>query len=322
MPPDHPQTCADAALLQLGQKLRADGYRFICVTPATHGHVNARPQARQAHDLRGVFGWSRPFAPSLLSQDVLHLLEAAGELQRQGELLRSKVRWSSLGELLLVHSAWPTDSGDAVFFGPDSYRFAQVILDHLQRSPGRVQRAVDIGCGSGIGALIIARAAAHAQVSAIDINPRALRYTAINAALAGVANLSIQPSNLLDGLSGSFDLIVANPPYMLDADERVYRHGGGSLGAELSLCIVEQACERLAPGGTLLLYTGVAIVEGRDALLEAICLSLAGHGLSWSYKEIDPDVFGEQLLEPGYEHVERIAAVALTVTATRSDREP
>lgn len=235
-------------------------------------------------------------------------------LEAQGALWRSTVRWSSLDDLLLVHAAWPTDSRDAVFFGPDSYRFAQLIHDHLSSTPERVQHAVDIGCGSGAGALLIARAAQHAQVCAVDIDPMALRYTAINAALAGVANVSVERSDLLNDIAGTFDLIVANPPYMLDAGQRAYRHGGGALGAELSLRIVEQARERLSPGGTLLLYTGVAIVEGRDALLEAMRLRLAGPAFSWFYRELDPDVFGEQLLEPGYEQVERIAAVALTVT--------
>lgn len=308
------QTQADQALLQLGRRLRADGYRFTCVTPATHARNNAREGAERARTLRDVFGWSRPFPPSLLSLDELEQLRTAQVLEEAGERLRAKVRWSNLDDLLLVHSAFPTEASDAVFFGPDSYRFAQVIHDHLQRSPSRVQHAVDIGCGTGIGALIIARAAPHAQVSALDINPLALRYTAINAALAGVGNVSVEPSDLLDGVSGTFDLIVANPPYMLDAGQRVYRHGGGALGAQLSLRIVEQACQRLAPGGTLLLYTGVAIVEGRDALLDAIRLRLAGPQWSWLYREVDPDVFGEQLLEPGYQQVERIAAVALSVT--------
>ncbi|MBC3438057.1 class I SAM-dependent methyltransferase [Pseudomonas sp. BW16M2] len=311
---DQDQTRADEALLQLGRRLRADGYRFTCVTPATQARVNARAEARQARTLRDVFGWSRPFAASLLSADELQHLHTAGVLEPQGTLWRSRVRWSSLDDLLLVHSAWPTDSRDAVFFGPDSYRFAQMIQDHLRHSPQRVQHAVDIGCGSGVGALLIARAAQHAQVSAVDINPVALRHTAINAALAGVANVSVEPSDVLDGIVGTFDLIVANPPYMLDAAQRAYRHGGGALGAELSLRIVEQARERLSIGGTLLLYTGVAIVEGRDALLEAVRLRLAGPAFGWSYRELDPDVFGEQLLEPGYEQVERIAAVALTVT--------
>lgn len=311
---DATQVEADQALLQLGQRLRADGYRFTCVTPATHSRVNAREGSGQASSLRDVFGWSRPFAPGLVSNDELQLLERAQVLVPRGELLGSAVRWSSLDDLLLVHSAFPTDASDAVFFGPDSYRFAQVIHEHLQHNPRPVEHAVDIGCGSGVGALLIARAAQHAQVSAVDINPLALRYATINAALAGVSNVSVAPSDVLDGISGTFDLIVANPPYMLDRSARTYRHGGGALGAELSLRIVEQACERLTRHGTLLLYTGVAIVDGRDALLEAIRLRLAGPQWAWVYREIDPDVFGEQLAEPGYEQVERIAAVALTVT--------
>lgn len=303
----------DEALLQLGRRLRAEGYRFTCVSPATHARNNARPGSERAATLRDVFGWSRPFGASLLSPDELAQLRVAQVLSEQGSLWRATVRWSTLDELLLVHSAYPTLASDAVFFGPDSYRFAQVIHDHLQRTATPVQRAVDIGCGSGVGALLIARAAQHAQVSAVDINPLALRYTAINAALAGVSNLSLASSDVLDGVDGSFDLIVANPPYMFDTAQRAYRHGGGALGAQLSLRIVEQACERLNPGGSLLLYTGVAIVEGRDALLEAVRLRLAGPQWAWTYREVDPDVFGEQLLEPGYEHVERIAAVALTV---------
>ncbi|HDS0918794.1 TPA: class I SAM-dependent methyltransferase [Pseudomonas putida] len=314
---DATQVEVDRALLQLGQRLRADGYRFTCVTPATHSRVNARDGSGQASSLRDVFGRSRPFAPGLVSNDELELLERAQVLVPRGELLGSSVRWSSLDDLLLVHSAFPTEASDAVFFGPDSYRFAQVIHEHLQHNPRPVEHAVDIGCGTGVGALLIARAAQCAQVSAADINPLALRYATINAALAGVSNVSVAPSDVLDGVSGTFDLIVANPPYMLDRSARTYRHGGGALGAELSLRIVEQACERLTRHGTLLLYTGVAIVDGRDALLEAIRLRLAGPQWAWVYREIDPDVFGEQLAEPGYEQVERIAAVALTVTRHR-----
>ncbi|MNF09289.1 hypothetical protein D3C80_2099230 [compost metagenome] len=78
--------------------------------------------------------------------------------------------------------------------------------------------------------------------------------------------------------------------------------------------MVEEALPRLAPGGTLLLYTGVAMVEGRDPFLAALHKPLADTRWAWRYQELDPDVFGEQLLEPGYQQVERIAAVALSVS--------
>jgi hypothetical protein len=82
-------------------------------------------------------------------------------------------------------------------------------------------------------------------------------------------------------------------------------------GAGLSLQIVDAALERLRAGGTLLLYTGIAIVDGRDEFLEAILPPLKAACDSWSYEELDPDIFGGQLDCEGYEEVERIAAVWL-----------
>lgn len=304
----------DLALLQLGRRLQADGYRFITPTPLTHERVNQRPGNERSRTLRDVFGWSRPFAPGLISADEQRQLQEAEVLQARDGLLHSRVRWSSLDGLLFAHSQFPTQASDAVFFGPDSYRFAQLIHTYLQQNFTAIHRAVDIGCGAGVGALVIARARREAQVLAVDINPMALRLSAVNAALAEVSNVEIARSDVLQDVEGDFDLIVANPPYMADPSERAYRHGGGALGAGLSLRIVEQALPRLTPGGSLVLYTGVAMVDGRDPFLEALEPWRDSPDFGWTYKELDPDVFGEELLTPGYQDVERIAVVALVVT--------
>ncbi|WP_053179684.1 methyltransferase [Pseudomonas kilonensis] len=304
----------DLALLQLGRRLQADGYRFITPTPLTHERVNQRPGNERSKTLRDVFGWSRPFAPGLISADEQRQLQEAQVLEERDGLLRSRVRWSSLDGLLFAHSQFPTQASDAVFFGPDSYRFAQLIHTHLQQNFTAVHRAVDIGCGAGVGAIVIARARREAQVLAVDINPLALRLSAVNAALAEVGNVEIARSDVLQDVPGNFDLIVANPPYMADPSERAYRHGGGALGAGLSLRIVEQALPRLTLGGSLVLYTGVAMVDGRDPFLEALGRWRDSADFGWTYKELDPDVFGEELLTPGYQDVERIAVVALVVT--------
>lgn len=304
----------DLALLQLGRRLQADGYRFTTPTPLTHQRVNERDEGQFADSLRDVFGWSRPFQPGLLSADEQRQLEDAQVIDSYEGHLKSRVRWSSLDDLLFVHSAFPTDAADSVFFGPDTYRFAQLIHSHLQQNFATIRRSADIGCGAGVGAILIARARREAQVLALDINPAALRLTAINAALAEVANVEAQHSDLLQNADGEFDLIVANPPYMADPAERAYRHGGGTLGAGLSLRIVEQALNRLAPGGSLLLYTGVAMVDGHDPFLDTVLPRLDEQRFAWTYREIDPDVFGEELLNPGYQRVDRIAVVALTVT--------
>jgi hypothetical protein len=73
----------DRALVALGERLRAEGYRHVTVTPETHRRVNARPGNERAHTLRDVFGWSRPFSPEVLSPGLLALLEASGELLRE-----------------------------------------------------------------------------------------------------------------------------------------------------------------------------------------------------------------------------------------------
>ena len=99
----------------------------------------------------------------------------------------------------------------------------------------------------------------------------------------------------------------------MDSLERLYRHGGGELGFALSVDIAVQGMDRLAPGGRLVLYTGSAIVEGTDLLQEALTRSLAGSGVRWSYEEIDPDVFGEELEAPPYDRADRIAVVAATI---------
>ena len=303
------------ALLALGRTLRDQAYRFITVTPSTHRRLNRRPGNERAADLRGIFGWSRPFAESTVAPELLALMREARIVERDGELLRASLRASTLPtskqDLLLFHSAYPTDDDDAVFFGPDTYRFVGTMGRAFPWLGAGPSRAIDIGCGSGAGALAIALHFPHADVVAADINKRALALASLNAQLAGVDNLVARYSDLFDGVEGDFDLIVSNPPYILDPAELPYRHGGGMRGAELSVRIVEEGLARLRPGGSLMLYTGVAILGAQDEFLEAIRPQLDALCDQWTYDELDPDIFGGQLGEPGYEDAERIAAVWL-----------
>lgn len=309
------------ALAALGTTLRTQGYRFITVTPATHRRVNRRPDNAWGHDLRGVLGWSRPFRDGALPADIERLLDEAGVLapcrgeraHEGGPARCATVRASTIGERLYFHSAWPTTDDDDVFFGPDTYRYVAALqrslASPLLRQP--VQRAVDIGCGAGPGAIELALRFPDATVYGADINHDALALARINASINGAANLQPCHSNLLDGIDGGFDVVMSNPPYILDPDELPYRHGGGEHGAQLSIDIVRAALERLNPGGSLLLYTGVAIVDGEDRFLSSIRGMLESACETWTYEELDPDIFGGQLGCKGYENVERIAAVWL-----------
>jgi methylase of polypeptide subunit release factors len=306
-----------SALAALGAALRAQSYRFITVTPATHRRVNRRPENAWARDLRGVLGWSRPFRDGVLPADIAALLDEAGLIEdcdvegTPGR--RALVRASTIGDRLYFHSAWPTCDDDAVFFGPDTYRYAaalgRALAFPLLHHP--VRRAVDIGCGAGPGAIELALQCPEATVYGADINQDALALAGINAGINRAPNLVPCRSNLLDGVDGSFDIVMSNPPFILDPDQLPYRHGGGEHGAQLSIDIVRTGLERLNPGGSLLLYTGIAIVEGEDRFLSAIRGMLDGACGAWTYEELDPDIFGGQLGCDGYENVERIAAVWL-----------
>jgi methylase of polypeptide subunit release factors len=302
------------ALLALGAALRARKYQFSTVTPATQARVLARPLAPQNATLRDIFGWSRPFTADAVDAELLACMHAAGIVAERDGLLRSSVRVSTLAGEWLFHSAYPTTEADAVFFGPDTARFVRAMEQTPAPARDPLRRIVDIGCGSGIGAITLARRFPQAEVLAVDVNASALALADINIRLAGVGNASSRGSNLLNQLDGVFDLIVANPPYLLDPGERAYRHGGGELGAGLSLQIVQAAINRLAGGGALWLYTGVAIVDGDDAFLRQATALLDEAGLRWTYEEIDPDVFGEELETPAYAGVERIAAVWLVAS--------
>ena len=310
-----PAAIAGDELVALAALLRKRGYHFTTVTPATHGRVLNRSAAQTAPSLRDVFGWSKPFTADQMDAAILSQMKKAGVLRDDADSLRSTVRASTIGQHLYFHSAYPTGDAESVFLGPDTYRFVRAagqVLDQLAGGPGAgVRRAADIGCGAGPGAIMLAKRFPEAEIYAVDINPRALALAEVNSRIAGAANVACVHSDMLSALDGEFDLIIANPPYLLDPDQRAYRHGGGELGAGLSLRIVEAAIARLAPGGILLLYTGVAIDNGEDPFLRQAGILLEAARLSWKYEEIDPDVFGEELDTPAYAGVDRIAAVML-----------
>jgi len=314
---DQASAATDEALLRLGRALQDRGYRFTTVTPATHARVNRRPANAWATTVRDALGWSRPFRTGVLPAGLMELLDAGGALERHGDGWRSRVRFSSYDDELFLHSAFPTSATDAVFLGPDTYRMADAAVAHLAARSAPLGRAVDIGCGTAAGAIAVAKRAPEAEVVGVDINDTALRYARINARLAGTDRVALCHSDLLDGVGGDFDLIIANPPFMIDTARRTYRDGGGPHGHELSLAILDVARQRLAPGGSLVLFSGTGIVEGQDPLRAAAGHRLAGSGLAWTYREVDPDVYGEELDTEAYQHAERIAVVVLTATLPR-----
>lgn len=314
-------------LEELLRSIALQGYNFTTVTPLTHERFLLGFDGL-ATNARDVFGWNLPFKATILPPLIFKLMTEADLLFNGGECFRSKIRISSLGEDVFLHSHFPTNDLHAVFFGPDTYRFARFVRHSLrlfQFQPGFADRSIpirvlDVGCGSGAGGIAAIRSLPMNQLYELtlnDLNPTAVDYARVCANVAGIP-VNALPSDFFNIRGAEFDLIISNPPYLSDPAARLYRDGGSHLGLELSLRIAKHALTLLAPGGHLLLYTGMAITsDDNNPLLSELLPYLSGDKFQWSYEEIDPDVFGEELEQPDYKRANRIAAVGLTVMRTK-----
>lgn len=321
---------SNSLLVELLTIIKLQGYKFITVSPSTHECFLSK-NSHAGRSLRDVFGWNLPFHIDALSPMLQKIMNDASLLNHNGQLKRSKLRISSLCQDLFFHSAFPTVEDDAVFFGPDTYRFAKFIRHTLEKKrsmPVELKepfkksiRILDIGCGTGAGGVAAVRSLPHDcsyELTLNDVNHRALELATVNAYAAEVL-IKTMPGDILSqdvfkNVVSEFDLIISNPPFMIDESARTYRDGGGRLGLDLSIQIFKVAFEHLVSGGTLLLYTGVAMTNESDPFLSSIKPLLMAANCDWSYEEIDPDIFGEELILPLYKNVHRIAAVGLVVT--------
>ena len=139
-------------------------------------------------------------------------------------------------------------------------------------------KIIDVGTGSGVIALSLAKAFPGSQILALDISEDALALARENAERLGLSErVRFQKNDLLEGLSERFDLIVANLPYISMQDRhqlsREVLHDpevalfGGPAGDELVRRLTEQAPAHLNPGGLLALEIGVDQAEGFAELL-------------------------------------------------------
>ena len=301
----------DSAVRELLAALRKRDYAFVTPTPASHARVVARPSKQRAHTLADVFGWNLPFGSDILGTELSAIVEASDFAEQTDDgLMRSKVRVSSLMGQLFVHSSYPTVQEDAVFFGPDSYRFANLIAAEVPRlGLPEAFTAVDIGTGAGVGAVVIKQLRPDARVIGTDVNSKALRFAAANAEVAATP-IELVARDTAEPLGFPIDLVVANPPYIIDTKSRTYRDGGDLHGAQVAIDMVRDMLGQLSERGRLILYTGSAIVEGRDRLQLELRRLADQSGRSLRYSSLDPDVFGEELARDIYREVDRIELVA------------
>ena len=126
----------------------------------------------------------------------------------------------------------------------------------------RVDRALDLGAGCGVQALLLAGTAR--AVTATDSNPRAAGY----ARLAGLLNdvpLDVREGDLLGPVQGErFDLVVSNPPFVVAPARRYTYRDSGFSGDDLSHQLVRQLPAVLDVQGLAVLLVNWLHVDGED----------------------------------------------------------
>ena len=156
--------------------------------------------------------------------------------------------------------------------------FAELIASRFEPwlEPAGVHRILEIGTGSGCIAVALARAFPGSSVVATDISPAALEVAAANVRRHRVADrVHLVQADLFAGLSGLFDLIVSNPPYVAEGEvgrfPPEYGHEprlalvSGADGMETPARILHHAARFLAANGWLALEVGAgaALLEAR-----------------------------------------------------------
>jgi methylase of polypeptide subunit release factors len=169
-------------------------------------------------------------------------LEALGLVEIDGPLVRP-VFTIRPADGLLVTSDLPSSHPDVVLGAvPASETLAKLTLRHP------AARAFDLGTGCGVQALFLARHAA--EVTAVDINPRALALATFNAALNGLANVQVRSGSWFAPVDGQrFDIIACNPPYVISPDTSFTYRDGGLTRDEVSRMVVRESAAHLADGG-------------------------------------------------------------------------
>jgi release factor glutamine methyltransferase len=175
---------------------------------------------------------------------------------------------------------------------PETEHSVEAVLE-LARGDSSLRKIIDVGTGSGCIALALAKELSGHEIHASDISEVALAIAEENADRLGLERVQFRKCDLLAGIAtGSYDLVVSNPPYVGKNEpekvQKIVRDWepevavfGGATGLEIYERLIPQAHDALRSGGWLVMEIGYSIEQPiRD---------LVG---GWSNVEIKPDLQG------------------------------
>ncbi len=214
----------------------------------------------------------------------------AAEAARLEDLACRRLKGEPVARLLGLKEFWglPLQLSAATLVPrPDTETVVELALEMLRGGPDPDRpRIVDVGAGSGAILLALLSELPGAYGIGTDISATALRTAAANARHLGLARrAAFVACDYVAALSGVFDLIVSNPPYIRSAEiidlatevrdhDPVSALDGGSDGLDAYRALVPQAARLLAPGGVLVVEVGHDQSADVERLMTAAGLTL------------------------------------------------
>jgi release factor glutamine methyltransferase len=203
---------------------------------------------------------------------------AAGNCRRYRELVARRARGEPIAYLTGIREFWSLPlqvSPDVLIPRPETELLVEIVLGFIPRNAA--WRVADLGTGSGAVALAIACERPACEVHATDCSAAALQVARRNVDAIAPGRVQLHRGSWLDPLTGSFQAVVSNPPYVAEDDPhldtgdcRFEPRGALTPGRDGLAAIRRLAREtlpRLEPGGLLAFEHGYDQGAAARALL-------------------------------------------------------
>lgn len=233
----------------------------------THLHYYNRFLLKEEplHDLLRLFMLRASLPPerayNVLGNDNFDLLIRLGILLMRDNEIASRVDIYPVNDLLvatdhryMILEEDKIGEDPVMYIGLDSIGLVHTAPHYS------IDEALDLCTGSGVQALQASRYAR--KVTAIDLNPRAIRFARFNAQLNDINNVQCKLGNLYEVVQDrKFDIILANPPFVPSPDKTLRFRDGGSQGEDILSHIIKHSAEYLTANGKLHIVTDLVDVN-------------------------------------------------------------
>lgn len=209
------------------------------------------------------------------------LVVAAGDSEKFWQLIKLRQTGKPVAYLLGEKEFWSMNfsvNSNVLIPRPETERLVETVLENLD--PANKTRILDLGTGSGAIAVALATELPNADIVAVDTCHDALTMAVANARRLGKHNIEFMLSNWFSAVTGKFDVIVSNPPYIPSNDKHLADPAlsfeprlaldGGVTGLDAINNIIKNSARYLLSHGLLVLEHGYNQGKNvRDLLLRS-----------------------------------------------------